>query len=164
MQIYNSTVKSTTLLNMCLLYYAGVDSVSVSKLQCVILFTVMRYMFSDEFNFSHVAIKFSWTSKAEKNFSFFFFFFFFCGHHSMITCQTNSAIAVFSFPAGISAEERAVLSRTHRQLCDAVLAEDIIDRLVQGHVISLAEKQEILTPRKNQDRMQILLSKVNGQG
>ena len=81
----------------------------------------------------------------------------------MITCQKNSAIAVFSFPAGISAEERAVLSRTHRQLCDAVLAEDIIDRLVQGHVISLAEKQEILTPRKNQDRMQILLSKVNGQ-
>ena len=57
-----------------------------------------------------------------------------------------------------------MLNRTQRQLCDAVLAEDIVDRLVQGHVINFADKQEILTPGKNQDRMQILVSKVSVRG
>ncbi|KAK7087286.1 uncharacterized protein [Littorina saxatilis] len=63
---------------------------------------------------------------------------------------------------GVSKEERAVVSKTHRQLCDSVMAEDIVDRLVQGHVIHFADRQEILTPGKNQDRMQILLSKIVG--
>ncbi|XP_076434990.1 uncharacterized protein LOC143274892 [Babylonia areolata] len=61
---------------------------------------------------------------------------------------------------GISAEERVVLNRCHRQLCDMVMAEDIVDRLVQGHVFNFADRQEILTPGKNLDRMQILLSKM----
>ncbi|KAL8591300.1 hypothetical protein ACOMHN_041641 [Nucella lapillus] len=61
---------------------------------------------------------------------------------------------------GISPEERVVLSKCQRQLCDVVMAEEIVDRLVQGHVINFADRQEILTPGKNQDRMQILLSKI----
>ena len=53
-----------------------------------------------------------------------------------------------------------MLSRTQKQLCEVILAEDIVDRLVQGHVISGADRQEVMTPGKNLDRMQILMSKV----
>lgn len=54
-----------------------------------------------------------------------------------------------------------MLSKVHRQLIESVMVDDIIDRLIQGHVIKVGDKQDVMTPSKNQERMQILLSKVS---
>ncbi|GFO37716.1 nlr family card domain-containing protein 4-like [Plakobranchus ocellatus] len=61
---------------------------------------------------------------------------------------------------GIPPEDKVVITQTYKLLTDHVQPEDVLDRLQQGQVVKVHDRQEIMAPSKNSDRMQILLPKI----
>ncbi|XP_012937299.1 uncharacterized protein LOC101849611 [Aplysia californica] len=61
---------------------------------------------------------------------------------------------------GIPPEDRVVITKCYKLFHDTVQAEDVLDRLQQGQVVKVTDRQEIMAPSKNVDRMQILLPKI----
>ena len=53
-----------------------------------------------------------------------------------------------------------VITKCYKMLHDNVQAEDVLDRLQQGGVVKVTDRQEVMAPSRNLDRMQILLPKV----
>ena len=73
-----------------------------------------------------------------------------------VTCYHPSTVQ----RAGIPPEDKVVITQTYKLLTDNVQAEDVLDRLQQGQVVKVNDRQEILAYSKNSDRMQVLLPKV----
>ncbi|ESO97594.1 hypothetical protein LOTGIDRAFT_152683 [Lottia gigantea] len=61
---------------------------------------------------------------------------------------------------GLSLEDKVVLSKMFKVLMDTAVAEDIIDRLQQGQIIKITDRQEITALSKNSERMQFILLKI----
>ncbi|XP_050408561.2 uncharacterized protein LOC126823646 [Patella vulgata] len=61
---------------------------------------------------------------------------------------------------GLSLEDKVVLAKMFKLLVDNVVAEDIIDRLQQGQIIKITDRQEIMALSRNSDRMQYILAKI----
>ena len=60
----------------------------------------------------------------------------------------------------MTAEDKAVIRKTHKLIVDTVVAEDILDRLQQNQIIKFSDRQDILGMAKNSERMQKLLDKI----
>ncbi|XP_071116058.1 NACHT, LRR and PYD domains-containing protein 13-like [Haliotis cracherodii] len=61
---------------------------------------------------------------------------------------------------GIPPEDKHVIMKVYKTLVDSIIAEDIMDRLQQGQIIKISDRQEIMALSKNQERMQLILDKI----
>ncbi|GFR91288.1 E3 ubiquitin-protein ligase DZIP3 [Elysia marginata] len=61
---------------------------------------------------------------------------------------------------GIPPEDKVVITQTYKLLTENVQAEDVLDRLQQGQVVKVNDRQEIMAHSRNSDRMQVLLPKI----